>query len=349
VGSGPDFSVEKPIICLATCEPDARRLSAQLDSIAAQSRGWSCIIADDASSPARLAPLTERIAGDARFFLLRGERRVGFYRNFERALAQVPRGARFVALCDQDDVWHPDKLARSIAALERAPRAMLAVSARRIVDDAGRAQAIAPAPRVHSIEALLLANQVAGAASVFRGELLERALPFPDADGAFHDHWLACVAQLTGGMVALDEPLVDYRQHDANAIGHRLHETGRAPLVRAMLPWRWPRAVENARRAIDRDWRRIEIFARELERRCGVALPAFTRGSVARLLALEARALYAGEAAGIAGTFALGLLAERIASRKPRPKRSSGSQYAPSAHSFHAFSTTNGDGRASSD
>jgi hypothetical protein len=43
----------------------------------------------------------------------------GAYRAFERCLARVPAHAAFVAPCDQDDVWHPDKLAVLVEALER--------------------------------------------------------------------------------------------------------------------------------------------------------------------------------------------------------------------------------------
>ena len=39
--------------------------------------------------------------------LSRSESRLGFYRNFERALSMVPPSADYVTLCDQDDYWHP--------------------------------------------------------------------------------------------------------------------------------------------------------------------------------------------------------------------------------------------------
>ena len=76
------------------------------------------MISDDCSS----APSAgERSSGDRRrrprFVLSRSPRRLGFYRNFERALALVPAEAGYVALADQDDVWHPDKLAALLGAL----------------------------------------------------------------------------------------------------------------------------------------------------------------------------------------------------------------------------------------
>jgi hypothetical protein len=47
--------------------------------------------------------------------------------------------------------------------------------------------------------------------------LLASTLPFPTE--WVHDEWLAIVAAATGEVRLLDEPLIDYRQHDENAIG----------------------------------------------------------------------------------------------------------------------------------
>jgi hypothetical protein len=56
---------------------------------------------------------------------------------------------------------------------------------------------------------------------VFRRSLLELALPFPPfVETSFHDHWLAVVALLAGGIDYLDAPLYDYTQHGRNVIGH---------------------------------------------------------------------------------------------------------------------------------
>ena len=50
------------------------------------------------------------MAGDPRFVVSRSPERLHFYRNFERALALAPPNADYVAMADQDDFWHPDKL-----------------------------------------------------------------------------------------------------------------------------------------------------------------------------------------------------------------------------------------------
>ena len=100
---------------MATYEPPLELFERQLDSIRAQTaRDWVCVISDDGSEPERFARMRSAwSASDPRFLLLALAAAGGFYRNFERALSLAPAGADYVALADQDDRWHPDKLARS--------------------------------------------------------------------------------------------------------------------------------------------------------------------------------------------------------------------------------------------
>ena len=121
--------------------------------------------------------LEEEIAGDERFAMARGPH-VGFYRNFERALALAP-DSELVALCDQDDRWRPDKLERLIAAIGRAE---LAYSDARVV----RPDGAVVDPSYWSVRqnnhtnltSLVLANSITGAATLFRRELLTDACHF---------------------------------------------------------------------------------------------------------------------------------------------------------------------------
>jgi hypothetical protein len=67
----------------------------------------------------------------------------------------------------------------------------------------------------------LVANTITGAASLFRREVLDYALPFPPRYGAaYHDHWVALVAMALGEVDYIDRPLYDYVQHDGAALGH---------------------------------------------------------------------------------------------------------------------------------
>jgi hypothetical protein len=71
------------------------------------------------------------------------------------------------------------------------------------------------------LSSLLLSNTITGAASLFRRELLDLALPFPPPVGdPFHDQWLAAVALASGEIAYVDRPLYDYVQHGGAARGH---------------------------------------------------------------------------------------------------------------------------------
>jgi hypothetical protein len=76
------------------------------------------------------------------------------------------------------------------------------------------------------LASLLVANTITGAATLFKREVAELALPFPDAPGnQFHDHWLALVALAAGDVAYVDRPLYDYVQHGEAVFGDVAAET----------------------------------------------------------------------------------------------------------------------------
>jgi glycosyltransferase involved in cell wall biosynthesis len=280
-------------ICMATFDPDPLLLERQIASIREQTHGsWICLISDDGSSAERFELLRGLEAEDPRFSVSRSERRRGFYGNFERALGMVPAETAFVALADQDDRWYPEKLEALLGAIGTA---QLVYSDVRIVDEAG--QRISDTfwngrrNNYTDLASLLLSNTVTGAASLFRRELLELALPFPEpvAD-AFHDQWIASVALATGSLAYVDRPLYDYVQHGAAARGHAA--AMRAWNPRRLLSWREPggslrRVGEHAERSYETNVRRIALAAQTIEARAaGTMEPAKTR-AVRRLAHLD--------------------------------------------------------------
>lgn len=280
-------------ICMATYEPPDDLLSLQLDSIRAQThRNWLCVISDDCSSPERFAALESAVGGDPRFMVSRSPRRLGFYRNFERALALAPLGAEYVALADQDDRWHPDKLGRLI--VELGP-ARLVYSDARIVDRDGTVLADTywgSRTNNHTdLLSLLVANAVTGAASLFRRELLDYALPFPPAQFAhYHDHWLGLTALSLGEIRFVERPLYEYVQHPGASLGHEAATT-MTSLAQRVARQRSPR--ERARM-----WRlhyfvdvcRLLQFATVLRMRCGEVMPPAKRRALDRFLATDGSA-----------------------------------------------------------
>jgi glycosyltransferase involved in cell wall biosynthesis len=210
-------------IAMATYDPSGDLLERQLESIRAQTHEhWICVISDDCSRPERFAALDAAIAGDERFVLSRSTRRLGFYRNFERALELVPPDAEYVAMADQDDEWRPGKLA---ALLEHIGDAQLIYSDARVVSRDRELISETWWNRRRNnhtdLLSLLVANSVTGAASLLRRELLDYALPFPPAQfHHFHDHWVGLAALSRGEIAFVPEPLYDYVQHGDASLGH---------------------------------------------------------------------------------------------------------------------------------
>ncbi len=267
-------------ICMASFNPDPALFERQVDSIRAQDRGnWLCIVCDDGSDAGLLAEIEAVLGDDERFQLHACEERLGFYRNFERALGLIPAGPRFVAFCDQDDRWYPQKLRRLRGAF--GPGVNLAYSDMRIVaaDGATISDTYWNRRRNNSTDllSLLIANTVSGTACMFRRELLDCALPFPPlgGTGAFHDRWIALVALALGDLAYVDAPLLDYVQHGAAAIGHERANRGG---VRRRDLGEWRRTLARLRSGeLARRWQsayadvylRIAAEAATLEQRCG--------------------------------------------------------------------------------
>src|SRR5207302_9177068 len=203
--------------------------------------GWSRVISDEHSGPERFAELCAIVGDDRRFAISRCEEGIGFYRNFERGLRLAPAEAELIALCDQDDVWHPDKLAVLRASLGGAS---LVYSDLRLVEPGGRVLRETlwrgRSNNFTNIASLLVANTVTGASALFRREVAELALPFPDSPGIeFHDHWIALVALASGELAYVNRPLYDYVQHQAAILGKVAGETRRRrPRAFRMRAWR---------------------------------------------------------------------------------------------------------------
>jgi glycosyltransferase involved in cell wall biosynthesis len=276
-------------ICMATFEPDMALFTAQVESLRSQADDrWICLISDDCSSLEHVERIKAVVGDDPRFALSRSEQRLGFYRNFERALKMVPADAELVALCDQDDRWHPDKLAVLRGALGDA---VLVYSDQRLVDAEGRVlrETLWKGRRNNhtNIASMLIANTITGAAALFRRELLDLALPFPDTPGfQFHDHWLGVLALAAGDVAYVDRPLYDYVQHPGAVFGDVTHGAsgGLRGRLRLASPLRWRRFPERWRAAYFYGYLAREVQAQTLLVRGGERLSAGKRRALRRFI-----------------------------------------------------------------
>ena len=132
-----------PVDILLATYNGARYLAPQLDSLLAQTHShFRLLVSDDGSSDDTLTILRryEAAFGGRMLLLPTDVRSGGVARNFERLMrASAEHGqARWMAFCDQDDVWLPEKTARLLAAVQAldqdfdaAPTGLLSEQARR--------------------------------------------------------------------------------------------------------------------------------------------------------------------------------------------------------------------------
>jgi glycosyltransferase involved in cell wall biosynthesis len=211
------------LISVALCTYNGSRfLDEQITSVLAQQDvQLEVVVCDDGSSDDTWQRLLAWGQRDARIRLFRNANRLGFAFNFAKTMG-LCRG-EFIAPCDQDDRWHPDKLTKL---LDHIGNASLSYCDSNLVDEAGlplgqRLSDLTPMYAGKGVVPLCLANSVSGHAMILRRELLVQAWPFP-ADG-FHDWWLTAVAATRDGVRYLPDTLVDYRQHlnSQTDISHR--------------------------------------------------------------------------------------------------------------------------------
>ena len=206
-------------------------VAAQLKSLVAQTLPpIEIIVSDDGSTDDTLS-IVQAISQEAPFpvRIRRNPQRLGYGENFLTA-TRLAIG-KYISFCDQDDVWHPEKLARCVAALQ-ADNALLCAHTAQLIDESSKpigffSQGIQTS-RVWLPLTLPPWGVFFGFTEVFDKSLLDlidassRGLDNHTKAGLLaHDRWVYFLASSFGKTVALAEPLASYRQHGNNLFGRR--------------------------------------------------------------------------------------------------------------------------------
>lgn len=220
-------------ISIALCTYNGVRfLNEQLLSIAAQTRlPDEIVICDDCSIDGTwemIEAFSKKINCPVKYY--RNQNRLGSTKNFEKAIGLC--SGDLIALCDQDDVWMPEKLEILESKFLDSPFLDAAFSNGEIVDER-----LSPLGYTlwqhtgfniykqrkmnhgHSLEVLLKHVVVTGATLIFKSSLKEYILPIPSI--WVHDAWIALLASTRNKLGIVSRPLILYRQHGKNQIGAR--------------------------------------------------------------------------------------------------------------------------------
>ena len=209
-----------------------RYMRTQLDSILAQTHKVDEIIVyDDASSDNTKEILEEYKKNYPNlFFLYYNKKNLGPTKNIEKAI-QACTGD-IILLADQDDYWEANKVVTIVKWFEANPT-MNAVftngslmDSNEILDNKYGLWDVMSFPykAVNNSQNLKLyintiENSVTGATLAIRNNLPFLKQPFPIIKHLVHDRWLAMNLAETNSLGILDEKLIRYRIHSAQAIG----------------------------------------------------------------------------------------------------------------------------------
>jgi len=150
---------------------------------------------------------------------------LGYTKAFERLVSQTD--GDYIAFCDQDDIWHKDKIEKCVNELESSGSLLVATD-RMIINEEDeitctsvRANSNKPYDSWHSGDDICKYNMficyAVGMSIMVNGDLARNAVPFSIYTG--HDKWIIACASAEGNVSFIEEPLVKYRRHGKNISG----------------------------------------------------------------------------------------------------------------------------------
>jgi len=202
--------------------------------------GGEVTIVDDASSDETCDILEEFV--DERSRVLTHSHNLGVVKTFEHALEEA--SGDIIFLCDQDDIWLPNKVEKVMEIFETDPSITLVLTNGEMMDASGQPTGCMLHPRKHvplGAVANLIRNRYQGSAMAFRRELLRAVLPFPDGI-PMHDAWIGMVNSIVGRAAYIPDKLMLYRQHE-HSVTKRTHGP-----VHRMVAQRWSLFINILRR-----------------------------------------------------------------------------------------------------
>jgi glycosyltransferase involved in cell wall biosynthesis len=208
----------------------SRFLTEQLESIATQTRlPDELVVCDDRSADDTVSVL-ERFAKQAPFpvRVFVNDRNLGSTKNFEQAVSLCEGDV--IALSDQDDIWVRSRLHKTAALFAERQSIGLVFGNADIIDQNAmrtgsclwqhsRFRSLQRLQLSHgrATQALLNHNVVTGATMAFRSKFREVILPIPET--WVHDGWISLIISFFASIVAINEPLIQYRQHPDQQLG----------------------------------------------------------------------------------------------------------------------------------
>lgn len=204
----------------------------QIQSILSQTyKNWHLLISDDSSCDNTAAIIKKYAAMDTRIHVLTSaakhrSAKMNFFYLIECSESS------YIAFCDQDDYWKPNKIQISMETLREIERnhgsniPVLVHTDLSITDERldivrqSMVKNLNIDPINHSYESIFVTGFVTGCTVVVNRSCVKLAMTAADRKNIImHDWWLCLIAETFGKRRFIPERTVLYRQHSKNSIG----------------------------------------------------------------------------------------------------------------------------------
>lgn len=212
-------------ILVTTYNTNEKYLRKQIESILKQTYNNIQIhISDDKSTDKNVAKILQEYAqNDDRIRLYIQPENLGYNKNFEFLLKQST--AEYIMFSDHDDIWHFDKIEKSLKKIKEENVDMVYCNCR-LVNEKGEVLQddyfkYKNMPLIHKKNKLAISRCAGlGCSQIITRDVKEKMIPFKEEVIA-HDWLAACIANEGKGIEYIEEPLFDYRLHTTNVFGGR--------------------------------------------------------------------------------------------------------------------------------
>lgn len=205
------MDISNPFVSIVLCTYNGKQfLKEQLNSLTRQTYPkLEIIVVDDCSTDGTKELLMSFASQHDNIKLYFNEHNLGYNKNFEKAICLA--NGEYFAICDQDDVWLPEKIQKLIDAIgdnwavfsnSELVTEQLKPMGRKLINNN---------ISMDSYKSILMENFFTGHTSLLSRKSLQNILPIPGS--GFYDWWIGFVCLYHNKLIFHDEVLTYYRVH----------------------------------------------------------------------------------------------------------------------------------------
>lgn len=199
------------------------------------------IIRDDGSKDDTIGIITRLAQQSDKISIIKGQN-VGFIGSFTELVLYASQhclDADYYAFCDQDDIWYPDKLKKSVSPLttydQKEP--LLFSCNSDLIDEFGKKIGDYRSKLVKITKENYPFNvDFQGCSMCFNRKALETYAKHPPKN-ICHDKWMSMICNFLGEYVHSEEHLFGYRIHTGNAIGLKIDKGVKDKIIDKFNYW----------------------------------------------------------------------------------------------------------------